>query len=250
MQKHTVATFAMAALASLTLVMGASTTYAADRYRAEIIILERIVAPEKLTEKMSGQEVEPTASISKAFWVKPQDGAPYSSMNQANSLTLSNAAARLENTGRFRILAKTGWYQEFPQNYRGERLAVAVGDWLPKAQRRNVEGYIKIDRQRYLHVEAHLNHWQDAEAPTVASNQPAMDAGTEASVNSDGQTPVVLNALMPTSSGVPASLSTGVETSPELLTWIRETRRMRSSEIHLLDSPTIGILVYFAKIKD
>lgn len=227
LQKPTVATFAMAILASLTLVMGASTAYAADRYRAEIIILERIVTPEQLTEKMSGQEVEPTPPISKALWVKPQDGAPYSSMNQANSLTLSNAAARLENTGRFRILAKTGWYQEFPPNYRGQRLAVSVGDWLPKAQRRNVEGYIKIDRQRYLHVEAHLNHWQDAEAPALPDFQPVAD--TE-----DAQ----------------AAMNTGIETSPELLTWIRETRRMRSSEIHLLDSPTIGILVYFAKIRE
>ena len=31
----------------------------------------------------------------------------------------------------------------------------------------------------------------------------------------------------------------------ELVTWIRETRRMRSEEIHFLDSPTIGVLVYF-----
>lgn len=36
--------------------------------------------------------------------------------------------------------------------------------------------------------------------------------------------------------------------TPELLTWIRETRRMRSEEIHYLDSPTIGVLIFFRKI--
>ena len=35
----------------------------------------------------------------------------------------------------------------------------------------------------------------------------------------------------------------------ELLTWIRENRRMRSEEIHFLDSPTIGVLVFFKKIE-
>ncbi|MCL1488093.1 MAG: peptidoglycan binding protein CsiV [Marinobacter sp.] len=59
-------------------------------------------------------------------------------------------------------------------------------------------------------MEAHLNHWQDA----TSKAQP------------------------------------GVQSEPQLLTWIRETRRMRSSEIHFLDSPTIGVLIYFAKIEN
>ncbi|MCS5561751.1 MAG: peptidoglycan binding protein CsiV, partial [Marinobacter nauticus] len=35
----------------------------------------------------------------------------------------------------------------------------------------------------------------------------------------------------------------------ELVTWIRETRRMRSEEIHFIDSPTVGVLVFFKKIE-
>lgn len=250
LRKYPVATFAMAALATLTLVIGASSAYAGDRYRAEIIILERIVEPEKLTENMSGQEVEPTPDISKALWVNPQNGGARSSLKQADSLYLSNAAARLENSGRFRILAKTGWYQDFPQNYRGERLAVAIGDWLPQAQQRNVEGYIKIDRQRYLHVEAHLNHWQDSAAPTGADTQSSMNSDAQVDTDSGAQMATDSGAQSPMGLGVQASMNSDIDTSPELLTWIRETRRMRSSEIHFLDSPTIGVLVYFAKIKD
>jgi hypothetical protein len=35
----------------------------------------------------------------------------------------------------------------------------------------------------------------------------------------------------------------------ELLTWIRENRRMRSEEVHFLDSPTLGVLIFFKKIE-
>lgn len=202
--------FMMAVLILFTLVVGAPLAQANDRYRAEFVILERIVAPENLVENMSGQKVAPTPVINKALWVTPERGGPRSSLNQENSLYLDSAAARLTNSGRFRILAKAGWLEDFPQDYSGERLAVAVGDWLPRARQRDVEGYINIDRKRFLHVEVHLNHWQDA----ATAAQP--DAQAE----------------------------------PQLLNWIRETRRMRSSEIHFLDSPTIGVLIYFAKIED
>lgn len=210
LRKHPGSPFTMAVLVLLTLAMGAPLAQANDRYRAEFVILERIIAPENIVENMSGQVVTPTPVINKALWVTPEGGAPRSSLNQANGLYLDSAAARLTNSGRFRILAKAGWFEDFPQNYTGERLAVAVGDWLPQARLRDVEGYIKIDRKRFLHVEAHLNHWQDA----GSAAQP------------------------------------GAQADPQLLTWIRETRRMRSSEIHFLDSPTIGVLVYFAKIEN
>ena len=47
-----------------------------------------------------------------------------------------------------------------------------------------------------------------------------------------------------------ATRSVAAEPAPlELITWIRETRRMRSEEIHFIDSPTVGVLVFFRKIE-
>lgn len=211
---------------------------ASDRYRAEFVILERIVAPENISENMSGQAVAPTPTTNKALWVTPEGGGPRSSLNLTSGLYLDSAATRLVNSGRFRVLAKAGWHEDFPQNYRGERLAVAIGDWLPRARQRGVEGYIKIDRQRFLHVKTHLNHWRDAPAPAHAPEASA---------------PMPSGIAEPASAVASAPLTRpepGLQRAPELLTWIRETRRMRSSEIHFLDSPTIGVLVYFAKIED
>lgn len=47
---------------------------------------------------------------------------------------------------------------------------------------------------------------------------------------------------------LPGEQAAPARTPLELVTWIRETRRMRSEEIHLLDSPTIGVLVFFKRV--
>jgi hypothetical protein len=147
--------------------------------------------------------VEPPLSGIRSLWVEDANGNRVSDVRLAarNELHLNQAAARLENSGNYRVLATAGWYQTFPPNYNGRPMRVAVGKWLGGAGERTVEGHIEIDRQRYLHVKVHLNHWQEGEE------------------------------------------------QQELITWIRETRRMRSQEIHFIDSPTIGVLVFFRKIE-
>ena len=50
--------------------------------------------------------------------------------------------------------------------------------------------------------------------------------------------------------GQPRALIAGLNwPRAELLTWIRETRRMRSEEVHFLDAPTLGVLIFFKKIE-
>jgi len=174
-----------------------------DFYRAEVVIVERLADPSAIEEQMAGMPVEPPLSGIRSLWVEDANGNRASDVRLAarNELYLNQAAARLENSGNYRVLATAGWYQTFPPNYNGSPMRVAVGKWLGGAGERAVEGHIEIDRQRYLHVKVHLNHWQEGEE------------------------------------------------QQELITWIRETRRMRSEEIHFIDSPTVGVLVFFRKIE-
>ncbi|KAA1174834.1 5'-methylthioadenosine phosphorylase [Marinobacter salinexigens] len=176
-----------------------------DYYRAEFVILERIVDPGSINEHMADHIVEPTPATNDILWSVAQGGSVQSTLSlvSKNSLYLNSAAQRLERSGHYRLLAATGWYQTFPPNYDGKPLRVELGDWLPNSGTREIEGTITVDRQRYLHVGVHLNHWKE-----------------------------------------------GMEGPKELVTWIRETRRMRSEEIHFLDSPTIGVLVFFKKISE
>ena len=227
-------TTTLLALAALGLSMQAA---ASDNYRAEFVILERIVSPDTINEHMASMDVEPTPDTDSILWAAGPGGAAESSLNLVprSNLYLNSAANRLERSGKYRVLLATGWYQSFPPNYRGKPLRLAIGDWLPGAGTREVEGTITIDRQRYLHVGVHLNHWREAsgaDAPVTAtelSEQTGLTGESADSLTSD---------LMPAATS----------TTPELLTWIRETRRMRSEEIHYLDSPTLGVLIFFRKI--
>jgi len=208
-----------------------------DNYRAEFVILERIVDPDTINEHMSGKEVEPTPGTDSILWAAGPGGTPESTLKLVprSQLHLNAAAGRLERSGKYRVLLATGWYQSFPPNYQGKPLRVAIGDWLPGAGTREVEGTITIDRQRYLHVGVHLNHWREVPLSIEPMSVPVPEEPT-------AQTPESTDAL------APEPLPAATTMTPELLTWIRETRRMRSEEIHYLDSPTLGVLIFFRKI--
>ena len=224
-----------------------------DYYRAEFVILERIIEPDAVNERMSGRTVEAPTETEEVLWSALEDGTTETTLELApqQDLHLASAAARLERSGRYRVLVAAGWYEAFPPDYEGTPLRVETGDWIEDARTREVEGHITIDRQRYLHVNVHLNHWQLAEeaAEVPSAPEPDMPQETPLPAQEDdiGETE---SGSAPTDALTVQEIPVLAEPAPlELLTWIRETRRMRSEEIHFLDSPTIGVLVFFKKIE-
>lgn len=221
-------------------------------YRAELVILQRLADPASIEENMAGKPVEPTSTQGKMLWIESESGARQTDLNlvSRNNLHLGEGANRLERSGHYKVLASAGWYQTFPPNRKGEPLRVAVGEWLTEAGQRAVEGQITIDRQRYLHVNVELNHWAISEN---AERLPAEPISTQTENSAPGFSDGTVNSVNPEDAE-----SMAEQTAPayaarqapvELVTWIRETRRMRSEEIHFIDSPTIGVLVFFKKIK-
>lgn len=248
-------TFVAALLAFAPMYAGAQSRD--NYYRAEIVIVERIVDPENVQERMASRVPESADDIAGMMKVVGEDGSVQSTLSLApnSDLHLRSAAQRLENSGRYRVLMSAGWYQSFPPDYDGEPLRVAVGDWLDEAGHREVEGHITIDRQRYLHVGVNLNHWQPAGASIspVQSDERIDNNAAETGDSDAFNTPVE-------GDGSTGSLAEGGDINPdsapaalaakaELLTWIRETRRMRSEEVHFIDSPTIGVLVFFRRVE-
>lgn len=224
-----------------------------DYYRAEFVILERIIEPEAVNERMSGRIVEEPTETEEILWSELQNGTMETTLDLAprKDLHLASAAARLERSGRYRVLVAAGWYEAFPPDYEGTPLRVETGEWIKGANTRAVEGHITIDRQRYLHVNVHLNDWQ------LAEKFPRPAAGLETDVALETPSAVktpdasdTTTASETTGEPVAQQLSVIAEPAPlELVTWIRETRRMRSEEVHFLDSPTIGVLVFFKKVE-
>ncbi|MDX1756628.1 MAG: CsiV family protein [Marinobacter sp.] len=233
------AVLAVLLLAPQALAQSSSSTQASNAYRAEIVLLERLVSPEQVTERMAGRHPSVTEDLPAKLLVRDSAGNSLSTLNlvSPNEMRLGTAANRLVNSGRFRVLMTAGWYQSFPPNYEGETMQVALGDWLAEAGHREIEGTITIDRQRFLHVNVALNHWQPARQPNTTS-----------AADNAGETPTD-GSVAAMARGGEISGEAARQPAAELLTWIRETRRMRSEEIHFLDSPTIGVLVFFRKIE-
>lgn len=241
-------TLLTAVLAATALVSHAQQT-PNDYYRAEFVILERIIDPGAVNERMATRQVEAPVDTSETLYSVAAGGAASSSLKlvNRNELHLGNAANRLERSGRYRVLMSTGWYEAFPPDYKGQPLRVEIGDWLEQAGQRAVEGHITIDRQRYLHVGVHLNHWQEGEIAIPATEPGAENDATDASAPESIESPTDETGIA--AMATDPELELQPEVPLELLTWIRETRRMRSEEIHFLDSPTIGVLVFFKKIE-
>ncbi len=225
-------------------------------YRAELVVLERIVEPEGVNERMGDRAVEPTPETNAILRAVDASGTANTTLDlvPTSELHLSSAVQRLERSGRYRVLVAAGWYEAFPPDYQGEPLKVAVGDWLNGAETREIEGTISIDRQRYLHVGVNLNHWQLAPMesmepePMRAEPVAVEEAPADGSANAGDDSAATLPAE--TGATPVAEMTQTADKAPlELLTWIRETRRMRSEEIHFLDSPTIGVLVFFKRIE-
>ena len=223
-------------------------------YRAEIVLLERLVEPEAVEERMGGRTPEPTPELERKLWVVGEDGTPQTTMNLVprERMSLRSAAERLERSGRYRVLMTAAWRQAYPPDFKGEPMQIAVGDWLAAAGEREIQGTLTIERMRFLHVTAKLHHWQEAPAPSVVRDS----AGTLDTPGSQPRSQSVNRADAAIASGSGAGLDptapipSGTLRPLELVTWIHETRRMRSEEIHFLDSPTIGLLVFFKRIED
>ncbi|RBP30070.1 peptidoglycan-binding protein CsiV [Marinobacter pelagius] len=235
-------------LATLTLALLALTAQAQDSgnipddyYRAEFVILERIVDPSAVEERMGDRKVEPPIQTDEALWVVDRSGNAQTTLNLVprGDLYLNSAAQRLENSGNYRVLMTAGWYEAFPPDYKGEPLRVELGDWIDSAGQREIEGHITIDRQRYLHVKVHLNHWQQG------TNSPAMQPAPTPADGEDPQDGAESDSFV----SLQPQMAQPASKPLELVTWIRETRRMRSEEVHFLDSPTIGVLVFFRKVE-
>lgn len=233
----------LAILALLALLPAAA--LAQDRYRAEIVILERLADP-LLQENMAGKMPE-TLEGSKRLWVMDSAGNPVSDINTTSNLTLNNAANRLANSGKYRVLMKTGWIQSFPPDYNGEPLKIELGDYLEGAGHRAIEGTIEINRRRYLLVTVELNHWQEASGANTPAPSAASSGEADSRDQEGEQSPGNREASDEddTVSQLNESAALSASQNKELVTWIRETRRMRSKEIHFVDSPTIGVLIYF-----
>lgn len=166
----------------------------------------------------------------------------------ADGLHLTAARDRLRRSGRYNIEFLVAWNQAFPPGHKTPPLLVQLGE--TKSGYSDIEGFIQIERQRYLHVNAQL---YDLDLDSFRPVHGVLGETTATVQQDDGEKAQTL-PLQPSAENVNIEDDMGVknaetELQPEVVSWLRETRRMRSGEVHFLDSPTMGLLVYFEPLK-
>ncbi len=217
----------------------------AELYRVELLLFERLRAePEQLPERHAPVPMPETGV---PLWVTgerqaqqlaetdaaPETGEPAEHRPAIvalphDELRLNNIARALDNDPAYRLLAFTGWQNPFPDGYRTTPLIVDLA--ADEEGRHRIQGNLQIERRRYLHVEASLFD--------TRLREPALDVAPVP------QWPIASGLIRP----LPAYLAPESPAFRETATWLRQNRRMRSEEVHYLDAPTFGLVVYFHPI--
>lgn len=165
-----------------------------------------------------------------------------------SSLLFNDEKQRINRYHSYRVLYHAGWLQ--PVKKRNSRpIHIRAGQMLDNGMY-ELEGYITVDRGRYLHFKPDLYHSRklsNSEAGMLrefltAGEQPALQSSE---VVTDFTSTPNSNAIAPTS-----ATSTSFLNIPEFLTVnLRQGRRMRSEEVHYLDHPLMGVLVLMLPVK-
>ena len=211
-----------------------------DAYRVELLMFKRKVDPDSLKEKMASKPVPTLPSNGLNLWVDTGNGQHQSDLPliDPSQLSLYHASQRMENSGRYKVLMLAGWIDRFPPGYQSKPLIIKMGD--PVNGYYPTQGYITINRMRYLHVTANITSLRFVQ-PQLEPVQPGATSAPTPSTTADDEMPLL----------GPEDQASGQNDQrvPQVITWLRETRRMRSMELHYLDSPTVGLLVYFVPVK-
>ncbi|MYL26967.1 MULTISPECIES: CsiV family protein [Halomonadaceae] len=217
----------------------------AELYRVELLLFERLQAePELLSDPYAPVSL-PERGV--PLWVdsqwtpEPRDTGDIDTESETpgeqvpeilalprEELRLNNIARALENASGYRLVAFTGWQNPFPDGYRTVPLVVDVA--ADEAGEQRIQGSLQIERRRYLHVQASLHD--------THLKVPALD------VAPIPRFPVASGLILP----LPRYLAPESPAFRETATRLTENRRMRSEEVHYLDAPTFGLVVYFHPI--
>lgn len=147
---------------------------------------------------------------------------------------------RLIESRNYEMLYKAAWRQPFVDRATAPTVFISAGN--PQASnRRELEGTLRLHKGRYLHVDAHLvlgkyeEHFQEI----VATQAQPTDSTYQSSYPSQSN-----------SYDLPETLVTTPGVIALEMFELKESRRMRSGELHYLDHPKFGMLIQINRIKE
>lgn len=172
---------------------------------------------------------------------------PYTHIGPKNT-ALNQARQRLQRSGKFEILSHYHWVQ--PLVDRKESLPLLIQAGKVYGDQYELEGTVSLSVSRYLHIDAEL--WLSS----FTENQALPDTWRENTYSNSYDTTTQLSNVQQTQSKQctkhfnPASPQVSEEPGTRITDYIttqiaelKQSRRMRSGEIHYLDHPLFGVIV-------
>jgi hypothetical protein len=160
-----------------------------------------------------------------------------------------NALKRNEN---FQILTHMAWSQQMANKTSSPAIIVSGGKKI--GSHKELEGYVKVHIARFLHVTSNL--WlTDTNSNTVDTNTrwpalPAKPSRAEAGILKPKN---IKLKQIEESTGRLSDVDRGFNannTSPYPIITLQNKRRMRSKELHYIDHPAMGIMIFITPIED
>lgn len=162
-------------------------------------------------------------------------------------------AESMRLSSRYRILLEQSWLQSLQPRQQSPAIVVTGGRQV--GAQHELEGYLRVAVERYLYVETDL--WfsrfgpgnGDYYLPTPPRrNKPAEDDFVDDSFENSPEYQAFLQQnpqLRP--GGTEPSMSDRGSQNIDRIVVMKQSRRMRSDELHFIDHPLFGALVYISK---
>lgn len=232
------------ALAILALACFAATPGMADisNYKVEVLVFNYLPS-DTLNDELWPviNEVPPRANTRNLAYNKAGQPINFFTRLPKSELELSQKQASLRRSRDYRVLFHEAWVQPIGEKKGKDTIHITGGDILDNGLY-ELEGYIAIDKARYLHFRSDLFHSRQLTAAEAQRLNPVIPAEPGQAENNSPDTDDTSPASnQPSTNGNRYLTRSDV---PDFLTVEMKTgRRMRSKELHYLDHPLMGALV-------
>lgn len=203
----------------------------------------------------------------------PHPTIPFVLSGQSSDPEFAEMVKKIRGAARYRLLFVGSWPQALKPRGEAPALLIQGGDRV--GQHYQLEGYVKLALERYLHIDTDL--WlsqfrerrlphdsgfiasdsrafaSESEAENEAAREfpalpipfPVNDRRAAAAANDSAAQPALRNNLPEgqTDSKLNVLLADDSSHTVERTVVMQQTRRMRSDEVHYLDHPLFGVLV-------
>ncbi|MCV6609443.1 MAG: peptidoglycan binding protein CsiV [Amphritea sp.] len=234
------------------LILTAATTQAvAKDYQVELLIFSNETSDTLDDEIWPEISSVPARNARNLGYKESSPAGSYYTRLPKSAMQLSGKQASLRRSPEYRVLFHETWVQPVGTSKQGTPIRVRGGEILDNGLY-ELDGFISVDRGRYLHFRSDLFHSRQLTPSEYQMLIKATPAISPENTETDpaGESAPALPVTSTEESSINGNRYLTQTTVPDFLTVeMKSARRMRSKELHYLDHPLFGALVIISPVE-